>query len=164
MLASFGAAYGALPEEPADRTPQQDAFLREAVAGLAEGGKVVCVRLALFAEMVKTKEWTPPTLAAVGGASGVGVAFLEDTFSSQTAPPAHRLHESAARGVLRSLLPAPGATIKGKTRTRRELFEALKKRQQSDGSWINTGDRTFGESDPNLATVFALLSLSYCKN
>ena len=44
---------------------------------------------------------------------------------------------------------------------RRELFEALKKRQQDNGSFINKGDKTFGEADPNLATAFALLSLSY---
>src|SRR5262249_32892911 len=44
-----------------------------------------------------------------------------------------------------------------------ELFEALKKRQRPDGSWINAGDKVFGEGDPNLATAFALLSLSYTK-
>jgi squalene-hopene/tetraprenyl-beta-curcumene cyclase len=46
---------------------------------------------------------------------------------------------------------------------RRELFEALRKRQRPDGSWINADDKTFGEADPNLATAFAILSLSYCK-
>jgi Squalene-hopene cyclase C-terminal domain len=46
---------------------------------------------------------------------------------------------------------------------RKELFEALQKRQRPDGSFINAGDRTFGEADPNLATAFALLTLSYCK-
>ena len=45
---------------------------------------------------------------------------------------------------------------------RRDLFEALEKRQQADGSWRNTGDRTFAEDNPDLATAFALLSLSYC--
>src|SRR5439155_20529000 len=44
---------------------------------------------------------------------------------------------------------------------RRELFDALKKRQQPDGSWRNAGDKTFGESDPELATSFTVLSLSY---
>jgi hypothetical protein len=46
---------------------------------------------------------------------------------------------------------------------RKELFEALKARQKPNGSFINEGDRTFGEADPNLATGFALLSLSYTK-
>jgi squalene-hopene/tetraprenyl-beta-curcumene cyclase len=46
---------------------------------------------------------------------------------------------------------------------RTELFTALKKRQRSDGSFINAGDRAFGEGDPNLATAFALLALSYTR-
>jgi squalene-hopene/tetraprenyl-beta-curcumene cyclase len=45
---------------------------------------------------------------------------------------------------------------------RKELFEALKKRQRPDGSWVNT-DKGFGEADPNLATAFAMLALSYCE-
>jgi squalene-hopene/tetraprenyl-beta-curcumene cyclase len=46
---------------------------------------------------------------------------------------------------------------------RKELFEALKKRQREDGSWVVNGDRTFGESDPELATAFAVLTLSYLR-
>jgi Squalene-hopene cyclase C-terminal domain len=46
---------------------------------------------------------------------------------------------------------------------RRELFDTLQKRQGADGSWRNEGDRTFGESDPNLATAFALLAINYCR-
>jgi squalene-hopene/tetraprenyl-beta-curcumene cyclase len=45
---------------------------------------------------------------------------------------------------------------------KRELFDALAKRQLKDGNWHNEGDRAFGETDPNLATAFAVLSLSYC--
>jgi squalene-hopene/tetraprenyl-beta-curcumene cyclase len=52
----------------------------------------------------------------------------------------------------------------GKPRAwKRDLFEALKARQGTDGSWRNDKDRQFGESDPSLATAFALLSLSYCQ-
>jgi squalene-hopene/tetraprenyl-beta-curcumene cyclase len=46
---------------------------------------------------------------------------------------------------------------------RRELFEALKSRQQENGSWMNKGDRTFMEENPDLATAFAVLALSYCE-
>jgi len=46
---------------------------------------------------------------------------------------------------------------------RRELFIALQKRQRADGSWSNETDRQFGERDPDLATAFALLTLSYCR-
>ncbi len=46
---------------------------------------------------------------------------------------------------------------------RLELFQALQKKQQENGSWRNMGERTFGEDNPDLCTAFALLSLSYCK-
>lgn len=46
---------------------------------------------------------------------------------------------------------------------RQELFAALRSRQAADGSWQNTGDRTFGEENRDLATAFALLSLSYTR-
>jgi len=45
---------------------------------------------------------------------------------------------------------------------RKDLFEALKKRQRADGSWANS-DKAYAETDANLATAFALLALSYCQ-
>jgi hypothetical protein len=45
---------------------------------------------------------------------------------------------------------------------RRELTEELARRQRPNGSWVNT-DTKWMEGDPNLATAFALLSLSYCR-
>src|SRR5262249_29022262 len=97
VLGEFGRAFGRLPAEPA---AEQERFLDSAVADLAQDGKVISVRLALFAEMVKGKPWTPATLRQVGGTEGVGVTFLEETFSAATAPPPHRLHQKAARAVL----------------------------------------------------------------
>ncbi len=53
---------------------------------------------------------------------------------------------------------------KGKAHNwRRELYAAIQSKQLPDGSWQNAGDRTFGEGDKNLATGFALMSLSYCQ-
>ena len=49
----------------------------------------------------------------------------------------------------------------GKHEWRQELFDELKKRQAADGSWTNPGDR-FMEDNPELATAFALMALSYC--
>lgn len=46
---------------------------------------------------------------------------------------------------------------------RNELFKALKSRQQPNGSWQNKGDKRFGESFPELATAFAILTLSYTR-
>jgi squalene-hopene/tetraprenyl-beta-curcumene cyclase len=57
----------------------------------------------------------------------------------------------------------PFADAKGvKHAWRRELFDALRTRQKENGSWMNTGDRTFMEENPDLATAFAVLALSYC--
>jgi len=46
---------------------------------------------------------------------------------------------------------------------RQELFDALRTKQGGDGSWRNQGEKTFAEDNPDLATAFALLSLSYCQ-
>jgi serine/threonine protein kinase/formylglycine-generating enzyme required for sulfatase activity len=124
VLAAFGRAFGKLPENPGDTSQDQKEFLNQAVSGLAQEGKVICVRLALFAEMMKGKTWTPATLKEVGGTEGVGVTFLEETFSAATAPPEHRYHQKAARGVLKALLPESGTDIKGHMRSYAELLEA----------------------------------------
>ncbi len=86
VLAAFGRAFGRLPENSSDVSRDQKDFLNESVNGLAEEGKVISVRLALYAEMMKGKPWTPATLKKVGGTKGVGVTFLEETFSASTAP------------------------------------------------------------------------------
>jgi formylglycine-generating enzyme required for sulfatase activity len=121
VLAAFGLAFGRLEQEP---TKEQESFLDQAVRGLSQDGRVICVRLALFAEMVKGKPWTPAALKGVGGTEGVGVAFLEGTFSAATAPPEHRYHQKAARAVLKSLLPESGTDIKGHMRSYAELLDA----------------------------------------
>ncbi len=147
VLTAFGRAFGVLPDNSTDTaqaastgwadgrrvltvgefhhfSKEQKQFLEQAVSGLAEGGKVVCIRLALFAEMMKGKPWTPATLKEVGGAEGVGVIFLEETFSASTAPPEHRYHQKAARAVLKALLPDSVADIKGHMRSYPELLAA----------------------------------------
>ncbi len=124
VLAAFGRAYGRLPDNLGQCSRDQDTFLDQAVAGLAQDGKVISVRLALFAEMVKGKAWTPATLKEVGGTEGVGVTFLEETFTASTAPPQHRLHQKAAQAVLKALLPQSGTDIKGHMRSHAELLAA----------------------------------------
>ena len=124
VLTAFGRAFGVLPERSTDATKEQKQFLAQAVSGLAESGKVVCVRLALFCEMMKSKPWTPAVLKEVGGTEGVGVTFLEETFSASTAPPDHRYHQKAARAVLKALLPDSGTDIKGHMRSYAELLAA----------------------------------------
>jgi serine/threonine protein kinase/formylglycine-generating enzyme required for sulfatase activity len=122
VLAAFGKAYGKLDDSRA-KARDRDAFLDEAVQGLAQEGKVVCVRLALFAEMMKSREWTRAALGQVGGARGVGYTFLEENFGAASAPPAHLRYQQAARAVLGELLPEAGTDIKGHMRCEADLLE-----------------------------------------
>ena len=124
VLAAFGRAFGILPENHSETSVDQKLFLEQAVSGLAQEGKVISVRLALFAEMMKGKSWTLSTLKEVGGTEGIGVTFLEETFSAATAPPEHRYHQKAARAVLKALLPESGTNIKGHMRSHADLLDA----------------------------------------
>jgi serine/threonine protein kinase/energy-coupling factor transporter ATP-binding protein EcfA2 len=113
VLAYFGRAFERLPEDRSSWSEDQKAFLNQAVMGLSEKDKVISVRLALFAEMMKGKLWVPKTIDDVGGVSGVGVTFLEETFGQRHAPIQYRQHQEAVRGLLSALLPASGTDIKG---------------------------------------------------
>jgi len=124
VLTAFGRAYGALPEASGDLDRERQSFLDRSITGLAQDGKIISVRLALFAAMMKGKPWTPATLMEVGGTEGVGLTFLEETFSASTAPPEHRYHQKATQAVLKTLLPQSGTDIKGQMRSRQELLEA----------------------------------------
>jgi tetratricopeptide (TPR) repeat protein len=124
VLQLIGRANGDLPESLDELSKEQVLFVEQAVSGLAVDGKVVCVRLALFAEMMKGRPWTKTSLKMLGGTEGLRVTFFEETFGSSAANPKHRLHEKSARKVLDALLPEPGSDIKGHCRTFAELLAA----------------------------------------
>ncbi len=122
VLIKFGRAFGKLPANVANLSEDERAFVKNVASGLADDGKVVSVRLSLFAEMIKGKPWTQQTLINVGGTDGIGVNFLEETFSSRNANPMHRLHEQAARAVLKALLPEVATDIKGHMRSQLDVL------------------------------------------
>jgi serine/threonine protein kinase/formylglycine-generating enzyme required for sulfatase activity len=124
VLRLFGQAYDRLPAEPAELSPDQANFLNRTVAELSQDGRVVPVRLSLFADLMKERSWTSATLLEVGGAEGVGVRFLEETFTARSALPDHRAMEKPARALLQALLPEHGTDIKGRMRSRQMLAEA----------------------------------------
>ena len=98
-------------------------FLDQAVVGLASDGKVVPVRLALFAEI------ETPALVAGNAAQrrrhGRHRRHLSGrNVQRQQCPAGHRLHQRAARAVLKSLLPPPGTDLKGHRRSDTELRDA----------------------------------------
>ena len=122
VLTLFGRALGCLPQQAAETTAWQELFLNRAVDGLSVDGSVISVRLSLFAEMFRNKEWSPEVLARVGGTEGIGVTFLEEQFGD-SAPERHLALNEAVCAVLNALLPDPGAKtdIKGEARSYDEL-------------------------------------------
>jgi serine/threonine protein kinase/formylglycine-generating enzyme required for sulfatase activity len=124
VLTKFGQAYSRLSKDASGFSADEQKFIRNVASGLSRDGRVISVQLSLFAEMVKNKPWTTATWKQVGGTAGVGVSFLEDTFSSPQANPRHRLHAVAARAVLKALLPEMTSNIKGHMRSYDELLAA----------------------------------------
>jgi hypothetical protein len=123
VLAEFGRVYGGIPDHQDQYTQDQNLFLERAIAQLADAdGRVVSVRIALFADMVRDKPWTTQTLRQLGGVAGVGVAFLEENLDRPTANPEHRAHRPAAMAVLKALLPEAGTDIKGGRRAQGDLL------------------------------------------
>ena len=113
VLSMLGRAFGRLPTAPDGQSKKHARFLEEATMALGEDGRIVPLHLSLFAEMVKSKPWEPRTLQAVGGTEGLGVRFLEETFSAGHRSPAHRYHHAAARAVLSHLLYSRGDNLRG---------------------------------------------------
>ena len=123
MLTAFGRAFGKLPENAADASSDQsDSFWNQSVDWLRKEDHF---RAAWpLCRDGERQTVGSATLREVGGTKGVGVTFLEETFSASPAPPEHRLHQKAAQAVLKALLPESGTDIKGQMRSRQELLEA----------------------------------------
>lgn len=124
VLTEFGRGYGALPAKPTPLSRDQEKFIEGAIQSLTIQNKVIPVQLSLFAEMVKSRDWTLSTLHRLGGSVGIGSQFLSEAFSVTYAPANQRLHEEAARSVLKSMLPSAGTDIKTCRRTFDEIRAA----------------------------------------
>ena len=112
VLRLFGQALECLPK--GDISKEQQQFINDSINALSIDGKVVSVRLSVFADMMKSRPWLLSSLKSLGGVEGVGVLFLEETFFSSSAPVLCKIHHNAAQKVLRALLPSVGSSsIKG---------------------------------------------------
>jgi len=105
VLTAFGRAFGALLEK--ELTKDQEAFLDQAVAGLAQDGKVISVRLALFAENGQGQAVDPPPASTKVGGNRRGRSHLFSTRHSPPRPPRRRIGctRKAAQAALKALLP-----------------------------------------------------------
>ena len=111
VLRLFGRALECLPEGELSKEQQQ--FIHKSIEALSVDGKVISVRLAVFADMMKSRPWLNSSLNSIGGVEGVGVQFLEETFFSSGASALCKIHHKAAQKVLLALLPSSGSSIKG---------------------------------------------------
>jgi hypothetical protein len=101
VLEGFGRSLGKLPDgkegDPAVEMARK--FLDDAAVGLTDGnGKVVPMRLTLFAQVVRYRDWVPHTLVELKGVDGIGVKFLKDCFESRP----FESHKNAAKKMLRN--------------------------------------------------------------
>lgn len=124
VLLEYGRAYSRFTD-PQSLNSDEETFLAETLNQLQDGDqRLIAVQFALFADLMKSKPWTGTVLKKLGGATGVGRAFLEENLDAKTANATHRFHRKAAVAVLRELLPPRGAGIKGTSKTKSELMQA----------------------------------------
>ena len=124
VLMLFGQAYGQLPKLASNVSQRENRFLDAAVDYVAVDGRVICVQLAIFAEMIKHREWNDSSILTNDHRAGLGFQFLDQTFDATSAPRKYHVHADGARRVLRCLLPSTGAKIKGSIRSEESLREA----------------------------------------
>ena len=116
VLVAFGRAFGRLARKRVgDLAATRIDFWINPMSGLAEDGKVISVRLALFAEMMKGKPWTPATLKEVGGTKGVGVDVPRRDLQRLDRPSrASPSPESRPGGAESSACPRAAPTSRGR--------------------------------------------------
>jgi serine/threonine protein kinase/formylglycine-generating enzyme required for sulfatase activity len=122
VLTMFGRAFDRLPEGPL--TASQERFVAQVVDSLKEKGKVTPIRLSLFADMFQGRPWDTSVLKRMGGAEGIGLAFLEESIGDEAIDPRVRSMQPAARRLLKALLPESTTDLKGRMLSRAELLAA----------------------------------------
>ncbi|WP_210421375.1 bifunctional serine/threonine-protein kinase/formylglycine-generating enzyme family protein [Mariniblastus fucicola] len=120
VLRLFGQANGDLPETDSLNVDHLQ-FIDRAIEELQTDNRVICVRLALFSQMMRGRKWSPETLQSMAGSSGVGVQFFEETFGERSTRSTYRSVAESAKSVLSVLLPNAGSQIKGTSKSAAEL-------------------------------------------
>jgi hypothetical protein len=152
-LVDDGGFYYVIPTQNSD---PKDAEQYTENGGLRSSGSMTYAgfKSMLYAGLTKSD---PRTQAAK--------KWIENNYSVSTNPGQgttglfyyYQLFGSALSASGMKKIPSKG----GEHDWRHDLVEQLAKTQKPDGSWVNS-NRQFMENDPNLATAFALLALSYC--
>ena len=121
----LGGPSANFPRSPAKPARSRREFLNQAVSGLAQEGKVICVRLALFAEMMKGKPWTPATLEGSGRhRRGRRHVPRRNVLCPHRQPEASAAPESGQGRPARPCCPKPARTSRATCGRTPELLEA----------------------------------------
>ncbi len=122
VLTEFGRAHRRFSPEVETPTGETLDFIDAALDDMEnENGRILPLQLALFAEMARDLDWEGRAYRRMGGATAVGVAFLDSMLSRKSALPAYRNLEEAARAIMEALLPPGGGNLKSKPLTVAEL-------------------------------------------
>ena len=122
VLEAIGRGHRCLPDSPQLNRSQKN-FLKRSIELLEFEGRIRPVDLALFTEMLKTREWKPSVLESISCLEVLGERFLDD-ISERLSKDARfdgvKVGE-ALSGILAALLPSCGSELKGASKTRDEL-------------------------------------------
>jgi serine/threonine protein kinase/formylglycine-generating enzyme required for sulfatase activity len=129
VLAMFGTSYKTITANEDSRTPAENAFLDAAMDYLTTNGRVVCVHLALLADMLKHRPWNTEVGMFKSG-NAMEMRFLEQAFEDEHAPRRCRIHAEGALRVLEALLPDVSSRIKGSVKTEQSLLEISRYRDK----------------------------------
>jgi serine/threonine protein kinase len=121
ILEAIGRAYENLPGLAEPLSDSQRTFIEHSVQLLMQDGLVVCVRLVMFAELMRNHEWDPKTLLQLGGVDGAAILYLKESFDSQSAPISRRTVAPPCRDILSRLLPLQKLDIKSSAKSKVEL-------------------------------------------
>lgn len=102
----------------------KDDFVAKAVDSVADGERVVPVRLALLARILGEEDWTDQQLNQISSHSSPSGYYL-DSVLGDLAPSAQRKLVQPAKEILRSLTPASGQ-IRGPSKSKQELLVACR--------------------------------------
>ncbi len=131
VLESFGRAYEMLPNFDSELTASQRKFIDLAIDGLAKDESVLCVRIAMFAELMRNYPWETQTIIGFGGVDGAVARFLTDAFCSQNSPMSRRSVAAICRELLRALLPDDDRELKSAAKSPSELAKGANEDKDS---------------------------------
>ncbi|MEL6104390.1 MAG: protein kinase [Planctomycetota bacterium] len=120
VLTAFGRAYGALPGSD-ELSRQEKRFVDQVVDRLSEDRKVIPAHIALFADIMKDRDWGGHRLDKAGGLEAFGISYLEEQFSAKHAAVDRRHRLPLVKSILSELIPESGASIKASALTEQEL-------------------------------------------